>query len=247
MVHGLESHSGWFAQSARRIAEVGLPVLAFDRRGSGLSDADAEGGARQQALLAEIDVAVTAALQGTRHRQVHLVGHCFGALISLLYAALYRPERVASLVLATPALYTHTDLPALDKVRVLWSVATRRPARVAVPLSPDEFSELEPFVDFVRNDPLVLRSAPARLFYEIRQARRKLAQSAAALSVPLMAAMAGADIICDNARNSRLLAGVRGTKSIREYAGARHILEFSGQRRAFLDDLATWFESQERS
>ena len=39
MSHGLQSHSGWFAQSAAFIAGMGHPVYSMDRRGSGLSRA----------------------------------------------------------------------------------------------------------------------------------------------------------------------------------------------------------------
>ena len=51
--------------------------------------------------------------------------------------------------------------------------------------------------------------------------------------------------ICDNERNRRLLARVTAPKEVREYPGARHILEFSGQRAAFLNDLAVWFAWRE--
>jgi len=245
MLHGLESHSGWFVQSARRIASLGLPVHAFDRCGSGVSDADAEQCSRLEDLLAEVEAVVVDALAGSRHQSVHLVGHCFGATLALLYAALHRPGRVASVVLATPALYTRTDLPVKHKLRVLWTVLRRRHDWVPIPLSPDEFSELASFVEFVRGDPLVLHEAPARLFYEIRRARRWLRAAAGALRAPLLVALAENDPICDNARNRRLFQGVNAVKEIRTYPGVRHILEFSGAREAFLDDLAAWFERQE--
>jgi alpha-beta hydrolase superfamily lysophospholipase len=245
VVHGLESHSGWFVQSARRIAALGLPVHAFDRAGSGVSEADGDRWCRLDDLLAEIDVVADAALADGQHHAIHLIGHCFGAIVALLYAALHRPDRVASLALATPALYTRTDLDARAKLRVLWSVIRRRDARIAIPLSPDEFSELAPFVEIVRGDPLVLRTAPARLFYEIRRARRRLRQAAGALRAPLLVAIASDDPICDNRRNHRLLERVTAEKEIREYAGARHILEFSGARDAFLDDLAAWYQRRE--
>jgi len=116
---------------------------------------------------------------------------------------------------------------------------------VPIPLSPEEFSELAPFVEFVRRDPLVLRTAPARLFYEIRRARGRLRAAAVGLRAPLLVAMAGADPICDNPRNSRLFELVTAEKEIHAYSGARHILEFSGAREAFLSDLAGWFERQE--
>lgn len=245
MLHGLESHSGWFVQSARRIADLGLPVHAFDRCGSGVSPRDTEIGSRMEGLLAEVDTVAEHALRGTGHHSIHIVGHCFGAIVALLYAALHRPARVASVVLATPALYTHADLPARDKARVLWSVLRRRPVRVPVPLSPEQFSEVEAFVDFVREDPLALRTVPARLLYEIRRARRQLTRAADALRAPLLVAIAGDDVICDNRRNRRLLARVTAQKDVVEYSGARHILEFSGQREAFLTDLAAWIARQE--
>ena len=39
MSHGLQSHSGWFVQSAAFMAGLGHPVYSMDRRGSGLSRA----------------------------------------------------------------------------------------------------------------------------------------------------------------------------------------------------------------
>jgi acylglycerol lipase len=245
MLHGLESHSGWFVQSARRVAALGLPVHAFDRCGSGVSDADGSRWSRLEDLLAEVDAVVMSALADGRHQAVHVFGHCFGAIIALLYAALHRPARVASVVLATPALYTRTDLPVRDKLRVLWSVLRRRDRRVPIPLSPEEFSELAPFVELVRKDPLVLRTVPARLYYEIRRARGRLHAAAGALRAPLLMAMAEDDPICDNARNRRLFERATSEREIRTYSGARHILEFSGARAAFLDDVARWFERQE--
>ena len=38
MLHGLQSHSGWFVQSQSFLAGLGFPVYAMDRRGSGLSE-----------------------------------------------------------------------------------------------------------------------------------------------------------------------------------------------------------------
>ena len=245
MLHGLESHSAWFVQSATRISTLGLPVHAFDRCGSGVSEEDGTRCSRFDDLLAEVDLVTEAALAGGHHETVHLVGHCFGALVALLYAALYRPARVASVVLATPALYTRTDLAPGDKLRVLWSVVKRGAARVPSPLSTDQLSELAPFVQFMRDDPLRLRTVPARLFYEIRRARGRLPEAAARLRAPLLVALAGEDPICDNRRNRQLLERVTAEKDIREYTGARHILEFSGAREAFLNDLAAWYERRE--
>jgi esterase/lipase len=112
-------------------------------------------------------------------------------------------------------------------------------------LSPEQFSELAPFVEFVRHDPLALRTAPARLLYEVRRARSQFGKAVRALRAPLFVAMAGNDLICDNQRNRRLFERVATPAEVREYPGARHILEFSGQRETFFHDLADWFERRE--
>lgn len=245
LLHGLQSHSGWFVQSARHIAELGFPVHAFDRCGSGVSEGECKAGPPLSGLLTEIDAVADHALLDRGHDSFYLLGHCFGAIPALLYAGLHRPYRVAGLVLATPALYTHTDLPLRDKAGVLWSVLTRCPAQVPVPIAAEDFSELAPFVEFVRSDPLVRREFPARFLFDIQWARSRLPRAARELQAPLLAAMAGEDPICDNARTRRLLEHVGAPKDLRVYAEARHVLEFSAARDAFFQDLAVWLLQRE--
>lgn len=240
LLHGLQSHSGWFIQSASRAAAAGVPAYAFDRCGNGQSRGPCDPGPRLRGLLDEIDIVVDYALEGRGQDSVFLLGHCFGAIPALLYAGLHRPERVAGLVLATPALYTHTDLPARDKARVFRSVLTRRPIDVPVRLRPEDFSEVAAYQNFVRTDPLVRHEFGARFLFELRRARTLLPEAADALRAPLLVAMAGQDVICDNPRVMRLLERARGRKEVLTYDDARHVLEFSGERDSFLDDLAGW-------
>ncbi len=245
LLHGLESHSAWFARSANSIAETGCPVHAFDRCGSGVSGEVCVPGPRLSSLLDEIDAVAAFALRGREHKAVHIAGHCFGAILALLYASLHRPHRVSSVVLATPALYTHADVRVRDKLQILRTIVTRREAPIPVPLEPEQFSELDPFVEFVRYDPLALEVVPARFLVELVRARRLLPRAVRALRVPLLAMAAADDPICDNARTRRLLETATAPVEFREYQGARHILEFSARRDEFLDDLAAWYQRQE--
>ncbi len=241
MLHGLQSHSGWFLRSARGLREAGLPVYAFDRCGSGLSDAPCCAGPRLEALLAETDAVVEHALHGRPYGSVHLLAHCFGAIPALLYAAHYRPARVASLVLATPAFYTRVGVTLRDKARIVGSLVTGREVLASVTLEPTQFSDDERWVELVRRDHRARRQFPARFLYEVARARRRLPAAARELNAGVLAAFAADDPICDNRRNRRLLERVRAPKQLCEYAGARHVLDFSRQWEAFLGDATRWF------
>ncbi len=37
MLHGIQSHSGWYEGSGEHLAQAGVSVLAPDRRGSGMN------------------------------------------------------------------------------------------------------------------------------------------------------------------------------------------------------------------
>lgn len=245
VVHGLQSHSGWFVRSARRLERLGMPVFAFDRCGSGISRAHCDPGPRLEQLLAEIEAVAERALARTGHDSFHLLGHCFGSIPAVLFAARQPPGRVASLVLAVPALQTRTRPPLLDRLRILASLVTRRDAAIPVPMEADQFSEQPEYVAFVREDPLSLRAVPARFLWEIWRAQRVLPEAIRALDLPLMAAFAAEDTICDNEVGQRLISEAPTPIELHVYPGARHILEFSGQAGPFLDDLAAWYEFRE--
>lgn len=247
LVHGLQSHSGWFVQAARRSASLGHTAYAFDRCGSGVSTVEGDPGPELAALVQEIDAVVQHALVESLRTSVYLLANCFGAIPALLYAALYRPERVAGLVLATPAFFTRVRLPLRDRARVLWSGLTRRPHQIRLPLRAEHFSELGPFIESVRADPYTLWEVPARLLFEAQRARGRLPAAARALQAPVLVALAGEDPISDNRRNRRLLDSVRAPVELHEYPGARHTLEFSRQRQAFLGDFAAWLDHREES
>ena len=114
MLHGLESHSVWFVQSAQAMAEHGHPVYLLDRLGSGVSDQRRGDGDDFQAMIDEILSVID--YVGDRHsvERVHLLGHCFGAIPAAIFA-IQHPTRLTSLVLATPGIYTYTDLSINQK------------------------------------------------------------------------------------------------------------------------------------
>ena len=242
MTHGLQSHSGWFVQSARFLARTGRPVYALDRRGSGMSAAPRGDCDDYQRMIDDIDSVVRTAAARHEVDSVHVLGHCFGAIPAALYACRY-PWAVRSLVLATPGIHTHSDLSFGQKLRVLWSRVTGNETALPVPLQLDEFSDLERFQRFIATDALALRQATASFYYEVARARDALEDERESLRMPIFLATARRDRICDNAANQKYVESLPSPrKLIVEYPEALHILEFGVEREAFFEDLARWVE-----
>jgi len=240
MAHGLQSHSGWFAQSAAFIAGLGHPVYAVDRRGSGLS-LTTRGDSKDFTAWAD-DLHAVARQAMARHGagRVLMLGHCFGAIPATLFAEGH-PEEVAALILTTPGIFTLTSIPLSQMLTIATSRTGHRDYYFPVPLAPEEFSELPQYAPFIAADPLALRAATGDLYWQVHKARRHLLANDAVLTMPILVGFAGEDGIADNDASQRWLAGLPTTvKTEIVYPGARHILEYSTERDRYFDDLRLW-------
>lgn len=245
MTHGLQSHSGWFVQSAALLATRGHPVYAFDRSGSGLSRAPRGDSKDFMAWNREIDAVVTEAMKRHGTGQVYLLGHCFGAIPAAVYASEH-PDRIRALILTSPAIYTHTTLAWRQTVRILLGPAGSMDFAVPSPLETEWFSELDDYKRFIAADPLALREATGDFYWQIFRARRYLAANTEKFTMPVFVALAGGDPISDSEKNSDWYQSLPSArKALIRYGSARHILEFSPERDRFFADLDRWLASVE--
>lgn len=246
MTHGLQSHSGWFVQSAALLAARGHPVYAFDRSGSGLSRAPRGDSKDFMAWAREMDAVAQEAMKRHGTGQVYLLGHCFGAIPAAVYASGH-PERVRALILTSPAIYTHTTLAWRQTMRILLWPAGSMDFAVPSPLETEWFSELDDYKRFIAADPLALREATGDFYWQIVRARRYLSANTEKLTMPVFVALAGADPISDSEKNSAWYESLPSArKALIRYGNARHILEFSTDRDRFFADLDRWLASVEK-
>jgi len=240
MVHGLQSHSGWFSQSAAFLANLGHPVYVIDRRGSGLSQAP-RGDAKDFRLWAA-DIAAIGAYALKQHggQQFFLLGHCFGAIPATVYTEL-APATVKGLILTTPGIFTHTSIPPAQMLKIATTVAGERDYYFPVPLDPDQFSELPEYEPFIAADPLALRAVTGDLYWQVHKARQYIETHAGQLTMPILVGMAGEDEIADNRRNRAWLADLPSfDRTEIVYPDARHILEYSLEQARYFQDLRQW-------
>lgn len=246
-LHGIQSHSGWYEYSSRRMAEAGFAVYFADRRGAGLNGnqrGHADHGLR---LINDVAQLIRLARRECPDVPVTLLGLSWGGKTAAAFAVL-QPHDIDRLALLYPGL-----TPLIRPSR--WQNLLLRFARshdlrhkpVQIPLQdPQLFTDDRPSQDFIRNDPLALHFVTTGFLNAGRDLDRMLsaavAQRPRVLTIPpTLLMLAGQDRIIDNTATRRLLAALpTHSLTIREYADARHTLEFDSQRDIIFSDLIEW-------
>jgi alpha-beta hydrolase superfamily lysophospholipase len=241
LVHGLQSHAGWFEASdtARELAEAGVTGLAYDRRGSGASDGAAGHADSADEFLMDLGAAV-AALRRELGPDVplHALANCFGTRALLPYAAEH-PHAFRSLILTAPA--THMSRRAsyglLRKLRILFAPSH---SYVPTPLHDRDFVSAGPWLDWIRADARSLRYVTAGFLRSANRLTQRMEAAIPRLRVPLLVVLSRCDVLVDNrAIRERFFAPYAGPKEIVEY-DTDHYVDFTGARPDFERRLEAW-------
>jgi alpha-beta hydrolase superfamily lysophospholipase len=163
-----------------------------------------------------------------------------------LGAALQRrhPGLVDGLALLCPGFCPRVGPSLKQRLAILWSrlVAPRRP--FPIPLNdPELFTASPDRQRFIREDPLGLRRATARLLIESVRLDGYLRVVPPHVRVPVLLLLAEHDRIIDNAPTRRFVERFASAdKEVIEYPGAHHTLEFEPDPERFIGDLRRWLE-----
>ena len=247
-LHGIQSHSGWYETSSRRLAEAGVAVYQVERRGSGIDCAHERGHVdRAETWLDDVAAAAELARAETAVGAVHLVGVSWGGKLALACAA-HRPDLYRSLVLAAPGIVPLVDVTLATKLRIGQNLLVGRGRRrFPIPLAdPHLFTENPERVHYVAEDPLSLREVTARFLFESGRLDRLARRAAASVRLPTFLALAECDRIIHNAATRALVEAMPAVRRrIVTYAGAHHTLEFEPSPEAYFRDLVSWVDDVE--
>ena len=266
LIHGIQSHSGWYENSCSHLSAAGYDVSFLDRRGSGLNKASRGDVAtcRRDDSNEYADVQYTAMyypgrmgfaddldefVDDVRRRHpglpVHLVAISWGAKLAVA-SCIRRPDLADSLLLMNPGLVSRVDLSFADKLRTALALVTR-PARLFdVPLGDARlFTDNPERIAFIKQDPLALRKVTARFLYHSRWLDRFVRWSAEGLRVPVLMMISGRDRIVDNDGSRKLFERFASRpKEVILYETAAHTLEFEPDPKPFFADMVRWLDAR---
>jgi acylglycerol lipase len=246
LVHGLQSHAGWFADAAETLVDRGLALYALDRRGSGSSTGAERGDiASYTDWFDEVGAMVRHARTEYPNVPVHLVGHCFGANIALGSILSGQAADVRSLIMLTPGFYVLPDYTVREKIAIAWSAFFAPTTRFRVPQDDGLFSRDPAVVEWIGADQLGAKSLTARCLWQINKMLGVLRSGAGQLRLPLLVCEAAHDRLSDNVANRALLASALGERCRWATFDAQHFLLAEPCRDEVLHTLGGWISDQE--
>jgi alpha-beta hydrolase superfamily lysophospholipase len=240
-LHGIQSHGGWYPRSCARLAAAGYEVDFLERRGCGRNTENRGDIPSFRRCLDDI-AEFLATLPTDRKRFLGAVSWGGKLGVGLQYR---HPGLVDGLMLLCPGLFPKVTAPLTQR---LWigRCALRNPTK-RFPISlndPALFTESESWRTFLRDDPLALHEATARMLFQSTMLDIYLKRARKRVTVPTLLMLAGNDRIIVNAKTRRYVERMpAASKTIIEYPGAHHTLEFEPDGHPFVDDLLTWLAS----
>ena len=244
-IHGIQSHSGWYAASSAQMASAGYEVVFLDRRGSGLNRHSRGDAADCRVLVDDLCECVGSVRRRLGGVPLHLEAISWGAKLACA-ALILHPELVDSLILVGPGLVPRVDVSFSVKLQTAAALLLDPRKPFDVPLGDARlFTENPDRIAYIESDPLSLRKCTARFLYATRRLDRLVRRRARDLHVPLLMMLAGRDRIVDNDAVRRLFErfSCRPKETI-TYGQASHTLEFEPDPVPVFEDMIRWLNTR---
>ena len=252
-LHGIQSHSGWYDYSSRRLADAGFAVYFPDRRGSGLNGFQRGHAAHAMRLVNDVralrELAINETVVGTVNSNAQLpitiLGISWGGKLAAVVAALF-PREFDRLALLYPGLVARIG-PTLSQLLRLNLARTFEVVKHHIPIPLDDpalFTQVPEWQQFISHDPLALHTVSSSFLNAGRDLDRELTTHCAKILQPTLLLLAENDSIIDNvAVRERVNRFGTHQLTTQVYPGARHTLEFEPNRDVVLADLLAWLST----
>ncbi len=248
VLHGIQSHGGWFLKSCEFLRNQGFSVLLPDRRGCGLNRHQPRGHSHSAAeLIADMKEWMEWLQQKCQVERADIAAISWSGKLALVYAEQY-PRQVGTLALVAPGLCAKVDITLREKIAVGVSGAIHPEKRYPIPLDRAELFTANPAMRrYIEGDPLKLLEASAGFLIASRRLDGMVRTVVQNLTRPTVLFLAERDLIIDNEATVELLRPVLGAgrERIRFYPGAHHTLDFEPEPEVFFADLAEALQQRE--
>jgi len=242
LVHGFNSHSGYYVRTGEALAARGFAAYALDLRGRGRSDGDRFYIESMSEYVQ--DVATVVSLAKLRHPGLptFLLGHSAGGVVSCLYVLEHQDE-VAGFICESFAF----QVPAPDfAIAALKGLSHLAPHAHVLKLHNEDFSRDPAVVKAMNDDPLIANETqPTRTVAELARADERLRTEFPSITLPLLILHGTADKATKPSGSQTFYDTAGSTdKTIELYQGHYHDLLNDIGREEVLADIVAWLEKR---
>jgi alpha-beta hydrolase superfamily lysophospholipase len=244
ILHGVQSHFGWYFGLGTTLAQAGYEVHFPDRRGSGSNSVDRGHTPSARRLIDDVAERLETLRGLEPNVPIALAGISWGGKLAVVTAAKY-PQRVDLLALVCPGLQPRVGVPFRQRLAIAWAFFTDRRKTFPIPLSdPALFTASPEAQRFIASDTLGLHQGTAGLLAASVFLDRRVRSAPARVHQPVLLMLAGQDRIVNNAKTLAYFERIASLdKTVIEYPDAHHTLEFEPDSARYARDLATWLDS----
>ena len=243
VVHGIAEHSGRYMNVVNHFVPAGYAVYGIDHIGHGKSDGKRVYVERFQDYTKTLKKYFDMIRGWQAEKQIFLVGHSMGGLISAAYLLEHQDELTGA-VLSGPGIKVPDNISnAVIFAGKMLSVVM--PKAGIIQLDAEGICRDPAVVDAYVNDQLVYTGKiTARLGAEMLKTMKHVTESAKKIRLPIMILQGGSDKLVDPSGAQFLYDSVSSEdKTIKIYDGLYHEVFNEPEHGQVLDDVNVWLES----
>ncbi len=243
VLHGVQSHGGWYHGLGRTLASAGYITSFPDRRGSGANERDRGHTPSARRLIRDLIEWLIAVRTQHPGLPTALAGISWGGKLAVVLAARH-PELVDAIALICPGLHPRVGVSGKERLAIAWALFTNRRKTFPIPLSdPALFTDSPQGQAFIAADPLGLHQATAGLLAASVLIDRIVARTPPKIRQAALLMQAGEDRIIDNALTLAFFERLASADTqVINYPDGHHTLEFDPEPDRYARDLADWLD-----
>jgi acylglycerol lipase len=238
IVHGLNSHSGYYEWVAGQLTAKNFAVYALDLQGHGQSAGERFYVQSIYDYVNDVDQLVDIAKAAHQGLPIFVLGHSAGGVVSCLYA-LEHQGKFDGLICESFAY----QLPAPDfALAVLKGLSHVAPHLHTIKLKNEDFSRDPAVVEFMNSDPLIAHeSQPTKTMEQLVLADERLKKEFSQITLPVLILHGTKDNAAKYSGSQYFYDNVGATdKNIKLYEGHYHDLLNDLDKEQVMADIEEW-------
>src|SRR5262245_12645470 len=240
IVHGFNSHSGYYTWVAEQLVGSGLAVYALDLRGRGNSDGERFYVQEFEDYVNDVATFVTMAKSQEPGLPVFVLGHSAGGVVSCVYTLEHQAE-ISGLICES---FAH-EVPAPDfALAVLKGLSHVAPHAHVLKLHNEDFSRDPKVVEAMNNDPLIAHEVqPTNTVAEMVRADERLKKEFGLITIPVLILHGTNDKATKPSGSQRFYEMAGSTdKTLKLYEGHYHDLLNDIDKEVVMADIQRWID-----